>query len=234
MRELLPINTTLWNNLTGQYDKARLFDDTHEIILRLTTASAGRCDWYINQTLVAKDVSCKHLVRSRPLQENVEFSIRVEYDDQVVYLEHQRISGNTILALGDSFASGEGNPDHAAVLGNRPDRSSVVSRDWFLEPNYGNYRYRASAQWWDETCHRSFLSWQSLYTLGQAMSDPHQVVRFASFACSGAELYDGFFRAQLNPPGFGSVTGVRNRAAAEPLQSRCRAIDALKLHGVQV
>lgn len=210
LRDLLPVNATLWNNLTGQYDEARLFDDTHEILLRLTTASNSRCTWYINQAPIAQDVTCKRLVRSRPLQENVEFSIRVEYDDQVVSLEHQRIIGRTILAMGDSFASGEGNPDHATILGSRPDRSAVVSRDWFLKANHGNYRYSASAQWWDETCHRSFLSWQSLYALESAMSDPHRVVRFASFACSGAELYDGFFRAQLNPPGFGSVTRVRD------------------------
>ncbi|KIH80555.1 hypothetical protein [Pseudomonas batumici] len=216
LRDLLPVNSTIWNNLTGQYDKARLFNGQHEILLWLTTDSASRCTWYVNEVPVARDVPCKRVVRSRPLPENVEFSIRVEHDGPAEKpLTSERINGHTILALGDSFAAGEGNPDHAAKLGNQAGYTSVVSRDWFLMKHYGNYRYSTSAQWWDETCHRSFLSWQSLYALELAMSDPHRVVRFASFACSGAELYDGFFRAQLNPPGFGNVTRVRNTPARD-------------------
>ena len=64
----------------------------------------------------------------------------------------------------------------------------------------GNFRFIKGAEWWDTACHRSLLSWQSLYAMKKAVMNLGQVVRFASFACSGAEVYDGFFRAQLSPP----------------------------------
>lgn len=211
LRDLLPINSTLWNNVTGQYDKERFFQRQHEVVMRLVQPGEGSCTWYVNQERIAQEVPCKKSVRSRPLLEDEEFSIRVEHDGLVeTPKETPKIVSHTILALGDSFASGEGNPDRASVLGTQPGGSTVVTRDWFLQPKFGNKRFSASAQWWDETCHRSLLSWQSLYAIEMAMRDTHRVVRFASYACSGAELYDGYFRAQTNPPGFGNVTRVRN------------------------
>lgn len=105
-----------------------------------------------------------------------------------------------VVALGDSFASGEGNPDYPAVIKERFERQPP--HDWGVDAGYtAGAIVKASAQWMDTDCHRSILSWPALYALSKAISRPDTVVQFASFACSGAEVIDGFLLPQRNPPG---------------------------------
>ena len=101
-------------------------------------------------------------------------------------LDEKGIEAKLIVGLGDSFASGEGNPDYPTVF---YDKKSV-NDEWFMSENIDVVD--KSVEWWDRTCHRSLLSWQSLYALRESMVDNHRVIKFASFACSGAEIYDGF------------------------------------------
>jgi hypothetical protein len=41
-----------------------------------------------------------------------------------------------------------------------------------------------------------FLSWPTIAALHEALNNKHSVVQFASFACSGAEAYDGLITPQ--------------------------------------
>lgn len=202
LRTLLPVKNTWWNAKTGLYDNAGLFKPFHDILISYAGNGKGRmCEWSINGKSLRAPVPCEQTVRVRDLEEKKPFDLAVKTSEgESLFLQSKGIEVSLILAVGDSFASGEGNPDHAAVVTTQADKASVAGRDWFLDPDMGNFRFTKGAVWWDTACHRSMLSWQSLYAMKKAVMNPGQVVRFASFACSGAEVYDGFFRAQIDPP----------------------------------
>lgn len=210
LRELLPIHQTWWDKSKGVYDNRGLFDPTHNVLLSYKGAEAGAsCQWSINSASVGTATPCDQPATAINVDENKPFTIAVSVDGTPAQelSEKQQILTRLIVAVGDSFASGEGNPDSAAVTTTLPEKGSkrenktkLSSMSWAFAENMSNHRFTKSAEWWDTTCHRSFLSWQSLYALRKSIEDEHMVVRYASFSCSGAEVYDGFFRAQLNPP----------------------------------
>ena len=104
-----------------------------------------------------------------------------------------------IVGMGDSFASGEGNPDvpvrfsperaadYDDKLRGYPARVGTwneIGERGFIEEN---------ARWLDQACHRSLYSHQLRAALQIAIEDPHRAVTFAGLACSGAESVNGLF-----------------------------------------
>jgi hypothetical protein len=79
-----------------------------------------------------------------------------------------------IVSLGDSYASGQGNPDIEQVVDPGP---------------FGiGWRQISPAQWQDERCHRSANAAPALAAMALEASDPHSSVTFISFACTGATI----------------------------------------------
>jgi hypothetical protein len=94
-----------------------------------------------------------------------------------------------VIGFGDSFTSGEGNPERLALFsgkpwpgGNLPDRApdpvSLGTKD-------------TRAQWTDRWCHRSVYSWQIRTALDAALNDPHQSFTILPYGCSGATIMEG-------------------------------------------
>lgn len=208
LRKLLKIHETQWDKQTGTYRPEWLRIRRHSLLVTVTeTAPEARCEWFINDEAKGIAPCSKQYLLENAVDEKVLFSLKVVIDGQETMLpDQQKVESELILGFGDSFSSGEGNPDHAAILGKK---SLLHGLDWFIRDP--SQVVKADAQWWDNACHRSFLSWQALFALRRAVSDPHKVVRFVSFACSGAEIYDGFFRAQLDPPGPAQVRRGKGR-----------------------
>jgi hypothetical protein len=75
-----------------------------------------------------------------------------------------------IVSLGDSAASGEGNPDR--------DGSSLASGNTIVFP----------PTWANKQCHRSLYSGPAQSALAIEKADRHSSVTFISLACSGAEI----------------------------------------------
>jgi len=216
LRTLLPIRSTAWRPQTGTYDTAKLFPRRHRVILSLAQPPDGSCTWMLDDQPF-KEAGCASPV-AVDVPAKTAFRVSVRSADGVVRLDAPPVHEKLIVALGDSFASGEGNPDHPAVFKRRP---APVNDDWQVQPGAEAY-IEKGAQWWDEACHRSLLSWPALAALSEAVRNPHEVVQFASFACSGAEVYDGFMRAQWDPPGYRAkylaksvVTGMRDGGDGE-------------------
>ncbi|MHD0644912.1 hypothetical protein ACYPKM_04750 [Pseudomonas aeruginosa] len=200
---------TLWNSGSGLYDKKELFKTTHVIVALATgTPENSTCRWFKGKVLQSPPQSCS-LPKDIKVDERVFVPIRVEVSDGDPGQTDVYVKTYNIVAFGDSFASGEGNPDRAAVGTGRVTDDLYKGRNILRAHDLSDGHFSKGADWWDTTCHRSLLSWQSMYALKLALSDPHLVVRFASFSCSGAEVYDGFFRAQLNPP----AEDISNRVA---------------------
>ena len=125
-----------------------------------------------------------------------------------------------IAGLGDSIASGEGNPDRPVALSDegfcfrsylgRPTRN-ITARAAPATRAAGPAKRRTrlqvwqrqSALWFNSACHRSLYSYQTRTALALAVQYPHIAVTYLPLACTGATIADGLFgsqRARECPP----------------------------------
>jgi hypothetical protein len=126
-----------------------------------------------------------------------------------------------IAGLGDSVASGEGNPDRPVALSDegfcfrsylgsatdqyyRPSRAGYKGGRACEAPDFLAVWQRQAALWFNSACHRSLYSYQTRTALALAVRYPHIAVTFLPLACTGATIADGLFgaqRARECPPG---------------------------------
>ena len=118
-----------------------------------------------------------------------------------------------IAGLGDSIASGEGNPDRAIALSDegfcfryylgsasaqyyRPSRAGFKGGRACEAPDTLQNWQRNSALWFNSACHRSLYSYQTRTALALAVRYPHIAVTYLPLACTGATIPDGLFGSQ--------------------------------------
>jgi hypothetical protein len=112
-------------------------------------------------------------------------------DGQVAFAETTvTVKDLLIVSIGDSFASGQGNPDV-------PKRSGM------------------RAKWVDTVCRRSAFAGPAQAALSIEQADPHTSVTFVSLACSGATVEAGLIGVYLKegtplPPQLDKVKQVVN------------------------
>ena len=95
-----------------------------------------------------------------------------------------------IAGLGDSFASGEGNPDvPVAFQDGRRFRN--------LYPLRKQNSAAGSAQWIDRTCHRSLYGQLLRSALQVAVENPQASVTYLDYSCSGASIDEGILGPQV-------------------------------------
>ena len=120
-----------------------------------------------------------------------------------------------IAGLGDSIASGEGNPDRAVELSDegfcfrsylggpagmyfRPGRAKYKGAracDIFDGTSLQNWQ-QAGAQWLNPACHRSLYSYQTRTAIALAVRNPQIAVTYLPLACTGATIAQGVFGPQ--------------------------------------
>ena len=125
-----------------------------------------------------------------------------------------------IAGLGDSIASGEGNPDRPIALSDegfcfrsylgsaagqyyRPSRAGYKGGRACEAPDTLQNWQRHAALWFNAACHRSLYSYQTRTALALAVQYPHIAVTYLPLACTGATIADGLFggqRARECPP----------------------------------
>src|SRR6266852_2952024 len=125
-----------------------------------------------------------------------------------------------IAGLGDSIASGEGNPDRPIALSDegfcfrsylgtavaqyyRPSRAGYKGGRACEAPDSLQVWQRQSALWFNSACHRSLYSYQTRSALQLAVQYPHIALTYLPLACTGATIPDGLFggqRARECPP----------------------------------
>jgi lysophospholipase L1-like esterase len=129
-----------------------------------------------------------------------------------------------IAGLGDSIASGEGNPDRPLALSDegfcfrsylgtaggqyyRPSRAGFKGGRACEAPDTLANWQRYGALWFNSACHRSLYSYQTRAALALAVRYPHIAVTYLPLACTGASVNDGLLgsqRARECPPGKGA------------------------------
>jgi hypothetical protein len=131
-------------------------------------------------------------------------TVTVEIGGREVASTDVNVRDLLIVGLGDSFASGEGNPD-VPVLFSR-DRSADYgarsgTRDLTGYParvgpwkQIGDKAFiQENARWSDQGCHRSLYSHQLRAALQLSIEDEHRAVTYVGVACSGSEVTYGLF-----------------------------------------
>ena len=118
-----------------------------------------------------------------------------------------------IAGLGDSVASGEGNPDRPIALTDegfcfrsylgtasaqyyRPSRAGYKGGRACEAPDSLSVWQRQSALWFNPACHRSLYSYQTRTALALAVQYPHIAVTYLPLACTGATIAEGLFGSQ--------------------------------------
>ncbi|MFO1120668.1 MAG: hypothetical protein U1E38_11470 [Rhodospirillales bacterium] len=142
-----------------------------------------------------------------------------------------------IAGLGDSIASGEGNPDRPIALSDegfcfryylstataqyyRPSRAGYKGGRACEAPDFLQVWQRQSAYWFNPACHRSLYSYQTRTALQLAVQYPHIAVTYLPLACTGATIDYGLFGSQRFrecPPSKSNATcqGTVNSQIAE-------------------
>ncbi len=124
-----------------------------------------------------------------------------------------RVRDIFIAGLGDSIASGEGNPDRAVALSDegfcfryylgsasaqyyRPSRAGYKGGRACEAPDTLQNWQRYGALWFNAACHRSLYSYQTRTAIALAVQYPHIAVTYLPLACTGATIADGLFGSQ--------------------------------------
>jgi hypothetical protein len=141
-----------------------------------------------------------------------------------------------IAGLGDSIASGEGNPDRPVGLADegfcfrsylgtasaqyyRPSRAGYTGGRACEAPDTLQNWQAHAALWFNPACHRSLYSYQTRTALALAVNYPHIAVTYLPLACTGATIPYGLFggqRARECPPHKSTTTcqvGVNGQLA---------------------
>jgi hypothetical protein len=126
-------------------------------------------EWDIAGTILPGN-QC-YLTHNFAMQGTYPVTLTVTYQDGSfdVFPQEVYIKDYFIAAIGDSFASGEGNPDIP-----QPLVEGIPVGD---------------EQWQDLRCHRSANAYPSRAAMALEFSDPHTSVTFINFACSGATIH---------------------------------------------
>lgn len=213
-----PARKPPWNQHTGQYEPSYVHPSSTTIAARFDHAE-GECTWRVIREgrevealrTVANCSSDAPIKEIRLAGDRLVVSNGAASDEVDIKIEHL-----VVVGLGDSYASGEGNPDRptqwqatsapkdsfAWVLPRKDEESSLVSQD---------------ATWADHDCHRSFFNYQTFSALKLAAENPHRLVTFLHYACTGAEILDGLLVRQYLPG------GMDRRCLREARRDRGRA-----------
>jgi hypothetical protein len=97
------------------------------------------------------------------------------------------VNDRLVVGLGDSYASGEGNPDIPARFTQGDPNDLDVLYGLRLTPRKDR---GSKVVWLDQRCHRSMYSYQFKTALQLALANPREAITYVSFSCSGATTDD--------------------------------------------
>ncbi len=210
---------TCWDARNNRYrfcrgkGKSYIRPDSHKVHVRFTGtfAPGDQCRWTFRNAgkKYRRDKAKSRIV---PCDRETAFDVAWPHGGLVSVAvngterarEKIKVRDVFIVGIGDSFASGEGNPDDPVQFsasrfvnyGLDPDKRPLNG----YPARKGDWRHigdaaflREAARWQSRACHRSLYSWQVRTALQLAIEEPHRAVTFVGFACSGSEITVGLF-----------------------------------------
>ncbi|MFV0297729.1 MAG: hypothetical protein ACK5JT_16585 [Hyphomicrobiaceae bacterium] len=207
------LDHTCWDPRRNRHRCAAIPDymepKSHRIVVHLQDVpDAGRVDCTWHTTIAGRraervTLPCDTLVKlDIPYPSGADVSVDIGGVEIARTTVH--VKDILIVGIGDSFGSGEGDPDVPVRLSR--ERSADYG-DPRSEPQLTGYPTRvgnwkvlgdaafqaANPRWLDQACHRSLYSHQLRVALQLAVEDPRRAVTFVDFSCSGAEIVRGLF-----------------------------------------
>jgi hypothetical protein len=202
---------------TREYSKNYLYPETYNISAKYSgeILKSDICDWQVDG-FGAKKLPCNTQVilpiKAKPSHDGALswVSLSQYRDGELIFGQKFKIEfpDTLIIALGDSYSSGEGNPDLPQSFADKDFTPSV--EDFFNHSIDPYERWWAKhqitkniipADWWDGICHRSLMSQHAIATMIYAAKNPKAATSFASFSCAGAQVFGGILSEQVFPVG---------------------------------
>ena len=208
---LPPINdTALIRNPASsrRFSSNYIFPESQHVIASLSVPVEGDCIWSYQNVSKRLKCSAEFKFSARTQFGSGDDTLTVkgesgEFYESIPVLVKDRL----ILGLGDSYASGEGNPDIPTVVDKKGlailaknNKGVFTTGRWM---NKTEFWVAKDAQWFDKQCHRSMLSQHVLAALRVSTSNKQESITLVPLACSGAEVLDGILIPQKSPPGGG-------------------------------
>lgn len=187
-----------WNRETRRHDLCNGVENyvtpkSHQIELSLRQLVPNSlikeyiCEWRVDAAIAAAAPCDVPVTVELPYPNGADISVGL-VGEQPITLK-VKVRDLLIVGLGDSFASGEGNPDVPVEFGSE-------KRHQNLYPRRLNNDVSGSAQWIDELCHRSLYGHQLRAALQLAIENEQSSVTFLGYACSGASIANGILGPQ--------------------------------------
>ncbi len=227
---------TCWDSARNRFicpDKKNYINpDSHKVVMEITGVEDENvtCTWLtsprgkktVRGTAVKK--ACKDPVTFEvPYPGSLK--VTVEIGGTEVARTDVKVRDILVAAMGDSFGSGEGNPDvavrfsreRAVDYGKSEKSSDLLGYPARVGPwkQIGDKDFiSGNAHWNDTACRRSLYSHQLRAALQLAVEDPHRAVTYTGLACSGAEVTWGLFLRYKgnewvpNPPDLSQISAL--------------------------
>jgi lysophospholipase L1-like esterase len=145
------------------------------------------CNWRVDAGEAITAPCDEPLTLQVPFPNGASISVGVEGETAIS--TDVQVKDLLIVGMGDSFASGEGNPDV-------PVRFAADRRVRNVYPRRKGNDGASNAQWLDELCHRSLYGHQLRAALQIAIENRRSAVTFMGYACSGAAVEEGILGPQ--------------------------------------
>ncbi|HYD16297.1 MAG TPA: hypothetical protein VEA77_07850 [Hyphomicrobium sp.] len=251
---------TCWGGATNRHvcpDKSDYVNpDRHRVIVTLKGMAEPdvECRWITSE--LGPSAGAESAVTS-PCGDPMVFSapypsglaVRVEVGGLTVASTEIKVRDIFVVGLGDSFGSGEGNPDVPVRFspertieygkgGGADDLTGYPARVGPWKQVGDDEFIKGNARWLDQACHRSLYSYQLRAALELAVEDPHRAVTYAGFACSGAEVTWGLFLRYKgnewvpNPPDLSQISAAADAQCGKRNAPTIDMPEAYHMNGV--
>lgn len=204
-----------WNAETRTYKPGYIYPKTYEVSIGLTNGAdyAGQtCAWTTTAgklNLLTAPCENSVIVALPATMTNGRYGaapaeVTVVTPGGATAKQTVRVRDRLIVSFGDSFASGEGNPDVpsnlAALQGGWGANATAAYKQVWVGRD--SMRGVKDPGWVDTGCHRSSFNQHLVAALKYAADRPQEAVTFLSYACSGAATFNGLLTPQVEPPGY--------------------------------
>lgn len=206
------VDRTCWDDRAARFGgcKGRPGDyinpASHRVLVRLRDPVPGAiCTWRVvagERQPVRRALCDDELAFSVPYPKGATLEVRWDGGRAAATIAVKDIF---VVAVGDSFGSGDGNPDVPMVFD--PTRTA----DYGLDPSgrrlegyptriggwaeIGDAAFmREGAKWLSTPCHRALYSHQTRAALQLAIENPQRAVTFINLSCAGSDITHGLFR----------------------------------------
>lgn len=216
----------------------------HTVAVKLVEPPAGQCVWTADRAAFIQGATLSETRTAdcaAPFEARIPFepdrpeaqqgiAVTVTLPDQTTIETRIAVRDRLVVGIGDSFSSGEGNPDSPVEIDRQSQRANL-NKAFVYDETTQRIKYKKShslpvrsqngpANWMDRKCHRSAYSYHLRTALQIALADPkHSAVTFLGYACSGAEVAEGLLLpykgAEGIDPGALSADGSRRRDMGE-------------------